>query len=243
MRLKTVTIDIETAPNLGYYWDAWSKGNWSAIKTIQPWYILCVGYKWLGKKAQIVALPDFPTYKPHIIDERKALSVIWNVLNEAEVVVGWNSTSFDIKKLNAKFLKYGFGPPSPYKQVDAMRQKTKVARSNSNKLDDTSEEWGTGRKLKHEGFPLWERCMMGDPKAWKKMKRYCVRDVVVTERNYLRIRPWMTNHPKSFSGRACEVCNSQHITFRGTLRTKRQLLKRFQCQGCGTWGTVLDKKL
>lgn len=246
MKAKILNLDIENAPNLVYSWTTWSKGSWRAIEVVQDWYILCVGYKWYGKKTECVSLIDFPGYKKHMRDERRMLKVVWDLLDEADIVIGWNSMSFDIKKLNSKFLKYGFGPPSPYKQIDVMREKRRLALSNSNKLDDTSEEWGTGRKLKHQGFPLWSGCMAGDMRAWRKMIRYCIRDVAITEKNYKYLRPWMATHPNlnGYSGFpiACPACQTIHaLERRGktppTPTGRRR--QRYHCSpnkgGCGKW--------
>lgn len=246
MKAKILILDIENAPNLGYFWDTWSKGPWNAIKILEEWYILCVGYKWLHQKAQIVSLDDFKGYAKDRRNEYALLEVVWHLLDEADVVVGWNSKAFDIKKINAKFLQYGFSPPSPYKQVDVMCEKKKLARSNSNKLDDTSAEWGTGRKLPHEGFPLWESCMMGVEKAWKKMRRYCLRDVCVTERNYLKLRPWMATHPNLnvYSGQtmACPICEKTGTLIkRGFAPAGMRRRQIYHCSlsrgGCGRYNT------
>jgi hypothetical protein len=43
---------------------------------------------------------------------------------------------------------------------------------------------GIGRKLNHTGKALWLGCMSGDPKSWKKMRRYNQQDVRLLEAVY-----------------------------------------------------------
>lgn len=246
MEAKILILDIENAPNLVWSWTEWSGRSWRALGVVKPWYILCVGYKWLGEDAHVTSLPDFKaSYKRSRRDERQMLALVWHLLDESDIVIGWNSTSFDVKKLNAKFLKYGFDPPSPFRQIDVMREKKKLALSNSNKLDDTSEEWGTGRKLKHEGFALWEKCMKGDADAWAIMTEYCQIDVEICERNYLKLRPWMATHPNLnvYSGQlmACPVCQradtmeARDWVAVGNTRERRRYLCVKSKGGCGKW--------
>ena len=223
MEPKIVTFDIENMANLLWSWQVYGK-NWSAIDTEQEWHMLCFAAKWLGKKTEIYSLDQYKGYKPMVErkgdtlvinrpDERALLQDLWNMLDEADIVIGWNSKRFDTKKVQSKLLAYGFPPPSPFKQIDVMCEKKKIASSNSNKLDVTGEEWGLGRKLPHQGFPLWKGCSEGDEKAWNKMKRYNIQDVILTEKTYLYLRPWMATHPNlnAWTGKinTCPVCQKE----------------------------------
>jgi len=245
MNAKILVLDIETTPNLVWSWQTWAK-NWNAIEVVQPWYILCVGAKWVGKKTQILSLTDYSHYKRHPKDDSKLLKDLWDLMNEADIIVGWNSKAFDVKKINSRLLLHGFNPPSPYKQVDVMCEKKKVAKSNSNRLADSAEEWGVGRKMDTGGFELWTGCMNGDPKAWAKMKRYCVRDVDITAKSYLFLRPWMTTHPNlNWYSRdivACSACGKQKtLVKRGWQPAGARRRQIYHCApnrgGCGKYCT------
>ena len=80
---------------------------------------------------------------------------IHGLLNDADAVVHYNGTKFDIPTLNKEFLLHSFNPPSPYKQIDLLR----VVRSNfrfpSNKLDYVAQRLNLGKKHEHEGHELW----------------------------------------------------------------------------------------
>ena len=109
---------------------------------------------------------------------------------------------------------------------------------------------GLGKKAQTGGFDLWKRCLKGDPKAWAKMLKYNKKDVVLLEKIYLKIRPYIKNHPNlgvyiDEDRASCVNCGSFRIQYRGYATTKVSKFRRFQCQECGTWSrervNILDK--
>src|SRR6185369_15639239 len=124
------------------------------------------------------ALPDYTGYKPRSYDDKKLVLDLWKLLDEADIVVAHNGRSFDVKVCKGRFIYHGLQPPSPFKQVDTKELAKKVARFNSNKLDDLSSLLFNQKKIKTD-FDLWEGCINGDPKAWADMVRYNEKDVVL----------------------------------------------------------------
>jgi len=235
---KILYLDIETAPNLGWVWGMWEQ---NVIDFEQITYILCFGYQWEGQKSpKVIALPDFKTFKKDKTDDTELMKELWELLDEADVVVAHNGDQFDIKKINTRFVVNGLNPPSPYKTVDTK----KVAKSkfgfNSNKLDLLANDLGLGRKIAHTGFKdTWLKCMDGDKTAWKTMKRYNKQDIVLLRDVYLALRPWMTNHPNMnlLNGEDinCPKCESDKLQRRGYSFTNVNKYQRVQCQECGGW--------
>jgi hypothetical protein len=159
-------------------------------------------------------------------------------LEEADVVVAHNGVDFDMKVINSRFLFHGIKPPAPYKVVDTKREAKKVARFNSNKLDDLGGLLGEGKKIKTD-FDLWLGCINGDKASWNKMVKYNKQDVLLLEKVYMRLRPWMNSHPNlalTNPKAKCGKCGSAHIQWRGTAVTTTRSYARFQCQDCGGWG-------
>jgi len=231
MKPRILFCDIETFPNKSYTWGKWEQ---NVMDFIDQWYILSIGYKWLGGSTKVMALPDFKGYKPYSKDE-KLVKFIWDLFNEADIVIAQNGDNFDIKKINTRFLIHGLPPPAPYKTIDTL----KVARSkfsfNSNKLDDLGRDLGIGRKVEHEGFPLWLKCEKGDLKAWKRMKRYNKQDVDLLAELYEKELPYITNHPSIYFGMCCSVCGSTDLMRRGFNQRGNLLYQRFLCKSCGKW--------
>jgi hypothetical protein len=171
---KTLIYDIETAPIVGTVWGKWEQ---NLIWTIQDWYILGFSYRWHGKrmKTQSVFMPDFKLYKKDPTSDYEVVKKLYELFNEAEIVVAHNGNSFDQKKSQARMIIHGFGPPSPYQQIDTKLVAKRNFNFTSNKLDDLGSYFGYGNKMKTDK-DLWRKCMAGDMKAWKYMRDYCDRD-------------------------------------------------------------------
>jgi hypothetical protein len=89
--------------------------------------------------------------------------------------------------------------------------------------------------------------MNGDPKSWKHMVEYNKRDVVLLEKIYLELRPWIQSHPNisviSELPDGCPNCGSLHLQKRGFGITKSGKQQRFQCLDCGSWSKGPTKKI
>lgn len=245
---KFLFIDIETSPLLGYAWGFYEQ---NILKIIEHTKILSVGYKWLDdKKASVKALPDFPGYKAGVVDDRKLVEFIWKLLDEADVVCAHHGDPFDVKKINARFAYHKLNPPSWYKTIDTKKVASRYFRFDSNKLEELGNFLGEGHKIKHEGFIMWDGCMKGDPNWWKKMITYNAQDVMLLERIYMRLRPYMEGHPnlnvianpEAKDLLTCPTCLSDDIQKRGWSITRTGRKQRYQCNDCGSWSSGPHKK-
>jgi uncharacterized protein YprB with RNaseH-like and TPR domain len=183
--MKILLLDIETTPMQVYAWGLWDQ-NIGIDQIIKSSEMLCFGARWLGQKKVI--------FKSSYHDGKQAmLEELHRLMEEADVLVGWNSAAFDHKHINREFLEAGMTPPSTTKDLDLMS----VVKSNflfpSNKLDYVAQKLGVGAKVKHSGFRLWIRCMDGDKKAWEEMKRYQVQDVNLLVDLYEILNPWFVS--------------------------------------------------
>lgn len=172
--------------------------------------------------------------------KRKAmLKGIHDIMSDADAIVTWNGDTFDLPTLNREFLVAGMTPPAPYKRIDLLKTARGKFRFTSNKLEYVGPHLGLGAKVKHPGFELWVGCMAGKDDSWELMKKYNKQDVVLTEKVYDKMRPWITNHPNvgAFTERlaACPACGGEHLQSRGEAVTKDTKYTRYQCRDCGTW--------
>jgi len=245
-QMKILLLDLENAPHMAYTWATFFKSGGSTIEVIEEAYMLSFAYKWLGeKKAHVKSLRMYPTFKKHPHDDYLLVQDLHDLFCKADIIVAHNAKGHDIPFSNWRFMVHKMKAPDPYKVVDTLTVRKGLVKfkSPSNSLNHISKEQGYGEKVDHEGFPLWRRCMQGDVSAFKMMEKYNMNDVdPLLEKAYLDLRGWMTNHPKSFSGASCEVCDSNKIVFRGPFRTKTRTGRRFQCKDCGSWGTRYDDK-
>lgn len=235
----TLIYDIETTPSLGWVWGKWEQ---NVIDFEKDWHILCFAYKWLGeKKTHVVALPDFKLYKKDPENDYEVVKKLHELFSEAEVLVAHNGNSFDQKKSQARMLYHGMTPPEPYKQIDTKLVAKRYFSFTSNKLDDLGKTLGLGQKLETGGFDTWKGCMTGDMKSWKKMCKYNIQDVVLLEKIYLKMRPWIDTHPpvNNYTQRPgdCPKCGHSHLLSKGYRITKTNRYQRWQCQGCGGYSS------
>lgn len=239
--LKTLVFDLETAPLIGY---AWSRFEVNIIEEISPTYILCFSYRWLGDdKIHNVKLPDFPLFKRNKHDDYALCKKLWELFNEADILVGHNIKKFDIRKANARFIYHGFKPYSPVKTFDTYTSGKKFD-TGSNSL----KNWAKYKSVHNPhyktitekgdsgGFERTKACMNGDKKAFLEMGYYCDRDVYVSTDIYLEHRPW-SPHPFINEDRgSCPVCGSTRSQSRGSeIRPTRKIVRRFQCLDCGKY--------
>jgi DNA polymerase elongation subunit (family B) len=228
--LKILLLDIETAPNLVHVWGLWQQ-NVGINQIMDSGYVLCWAAKWYGED-------NISFSSVHHTSPKRMLKDIHSLLEEADAVVHYNGTKFDIPTLNKEFLLHGLTPPSPYKQIDLLRTARSQFRFPSNKLDYIAQSLNLGSKVSHRGHQLWIDCMNGVDEAWKEMEEYNIHDVVLLEQVYDHLKPWIKGHPNHNlydSSTVCPHCGSHHIQKRGTATTKASIYQRYQCKECGTW--------
>ena len=230
--MRILLIDIETAPNTAHVWGLWQQ-NVSIKQLMESSYTLCWAAKWLGNSKVIFN----SVYKS---SEEDMLGELWHLLNDADVVIHYNGSKFDIPTINKEFLLKGYTPPSPYKQIDLLKITRRTFKFPSNKLDYVCHALGLGEKVPHIGHELWVKCMGNDPASWRQMEKYNKGDVVLLEKLYNELLPWITTHPNyalyTNSDRPiCTNCGSAHLQSRGTAFTGTQRYRRFQCVDCSTW--------
>lgn len=235
---RILLYDIETAPPLIA---AWERYETDALWEERPGYMLCYAYKWLGEaRTRVVGLPEFKTYKRHPHDDKELIQSLYALFEEADIIVAHNGDGFDQRTSKGRFLVHGFGPPAPFKQIDTLKVSRKHFRLPSHKLDDLAKLLGVRRKVRTGGIDLWYDVVHGDMTAWNKMMRYNKQDVRVLEDVYLKLRPWIENHPALNlydNPHKCPKCGLGPMQARGYRLTKTLRYRRYQCQNCGGWSS------
>ena len=229
--MKLLFLDIETAPNSAFVWGLWNQ-NIGINQMIDSSKVLCWAAKWKDDKKVIYSGID--------TDDHDAMIAKMHLLmDEADIVCTYNGNRFDIPTLHKEFVILGLPPPAPSKSLDLFKIIRKTFKFPSNKLDYVAQKLGLGSKVKHEGFELWIKCMNNDPTAWKKMQKYNKQDVVLLEKLYERILPWLSGHINTNlyngTGDACPSCGSHHVQRRGYSVALTGKYQRFQCVSCGSW--------
>lgn len=231
-KANILLYDLETGPNLGW---VWGKYDQTVMKFEQEWQLLSFAFKWLNERKTVAV-------GGNLFTEEEMVNQLWDLFDKADIVIAHNGDKFDQRMINAKFMEFNLNPPSPYRTVDTLKVARRYFRFTSNKLDDIGQKFKVGKKAETGGFETWLACMQGDRKAWHKMLKYNKQDVILLEKIYLKLLPWIDNHPpvNIIAGRpeACPKCGSGPMQRRGTRKVnKTTTVQRYQCQNCGGWST------
>lgn len=223
--MKILTLDIENTPNLAYVWSLKQSGYIPPSMLAEASQILCVAWKWYGEDDVY-----FATY-----DE---LDRVWSAIDAADAVVTYNGDKHDLPRLNSAFIELGFDVPSPYHSIDLYKTVRRVFGWQSNKLDYVAQRLQLGHKVQHDGFSLWLEVMKDNPIAWDSMEEYNKGDVVLTEKLYTKLLPWIKTHPnfRLYSNiEGCPKCGSDRIQRRGTVSVQTSVYQQYKCMKCGGW--------
>jgi hypothetical protein len=236
--VKILLLDIETAPIIAALWQL-RTDYVPPDHIMKPGYTLCVSTKWLGEAAV--------RFHASWDGKAKMLRTVHAELTAADAVVHFNGRSFDIPILQREFVEATMRPPAPYKQVDLLQVVKSKFRFESSKLDYVCRRLGLGVKIKHKGMDLWWECMQGDTGSQAKMRLYNQRDVVLLEKLYHRLLPWVDDHPNRatlLGVKACPACGSEDIKKSGWAYTEQMKYQRYACNDCGKWfrGNVAEKR-
>lgn len=212
---------------------------------IQDWSVLCWGAKWLFEP-EIMGDSATPEESMNREDER-LLGGIWDLIDEADIVVTQNGINFDLKKLRSRFLMGGYNPPSPFMNVDTLKVSREVFGWSYNRLDALGRKFGIGQKSDME-IEDWIFCSEGSQEHLTKMFEYCKRDVApLLEDVYLKMLPWIPNHPNlglytDHDADVCPKCESQDLKWGETYPTPSGLWEGFRCKSCGAVGRGKGKE-
>ena len=228
--MKILFLDLETSPNLAHVWGLWDQ-NIAITQIERSTEVICWGARWLGSEKVI-----FKSVHHH--GKEAMLDELHKVMDEADVLIGWNSQAFDSKHIKREFIENGYLPPSPWIELDLMRVVRSQFKFPSNKLDYVAQKLGVGAKVQHSGFQLWLDCMAGIPKAWKEMKEYQIQDVNLLLDLYDILLPWIKNHPHIgvSEGRpdACRNCGHTKLKPNGSQMSGNGKFRKYLCEACGT---------
>jgi DNA polymerase elongation subunit (family B) len=231
--MRILTIDIETSPILGYVWGLWQQ-NLMIDRIVEPTRMLSWVAKWYGSD-EVIWASEFDHGTETMVRE------IYELVNEADVVVGFNSIKFDMKHLNREFVQLGLPVPDTYKNIDLLSTVKYNFNFPSNKLDYVAGVLLGEHKAETGGFQLWRDCLEGKKEAWEKMVEYNIQDVIVTENLYTHLRGWIKNHPNhglyidDQQAPVCRNCGSENLTNKGGEFTDTNVFRyqRYKCNDCG----------
>jgi hypothetical protein len=234
---KIIVFDIETAPIVANTWSLYPK-YLSHDNIISDWFIICAAWKEVGKDK--VHTAKITT----VGNDYEVVKTLRDALAGADAIVGHNIDKFDLKKLNTRLIVHGLEPLPKVPTIDTLKEVRKVAAFSSNRLDYLSKTLLGEGKIE-VGYGLWLSVMKGSKKAINDMVAYNKVDVIRNEAVYLKLRPYMKNHPHKgvmdgeARGCSCQACGSTKIKKNG-IRVSAAGVKsqEIQCKTCNHYSRV-----
>lgn len=236
---KVLLFDIETAPLSVAVWGLWN--NNVGLEMIQSeWFILSYAAKWLGDDEGKIMYKDLRGCVDKE-DDSVLLDDLWQLLNEADIVIAQNGIKFDKKKINARFIMNGYKPPSSYKMIDTLDIAKRIFGFTSNRLQWLTDKLNVKyKKLSHgnfSGYLLWKEMLLDNIEAWQECEEYNKHDVFSLEELYIKLAAWDNKHP-NFSlyfdepVQRCR-CGCNEFTEDGYAYTSLSKFQRYKCNSCG----------
>lgn len=236
---RVLLLDIETAPVLAYVWRLF-KENVGLNQINEDWHLLSFSALWLGDSIDDLIYDD-QRNEPDITNDDRLLKRLWELLDEADIVITQNGKKFDVPKIRARMVIREFKPFSPVRHIDLLDIAKRTFGFTSNRLAYTSEVLCPEiAKLSHEkypGFELWKECMAGNMDAWNEMELYNRQDVVSLLGIYEKMSPWSDRLP-SFAVYTSEnrficACGSHNVVRKGYFSTDVSKFPLYVCVDCG----------
>lgn len=241
-RVRRLYWDIETSPNIGFFWRSGWKVTIPPDNIIQERAVICICWKWEGKR------------KIHSLqwdhgDDRKMIEEFAEVMESADEMVAHNGDKFDMAWYNGRHLIHGLEPIPKTKTVDTYKMAARNFNLNSYKLDYLAKIlFGEGKI--HAPFELWEDIVLRDSySSMKKMVKYCRKDVELVERVHHRLEAYeepSTHAAVMATGDVktrwmCPHCASGFVYKSKTRVSKKGLIShQMQCNDCGRYYTVAN---
>jgi uncharacterized protein YprB with RNaseH-like and TPR domain len=240
-KIKRLFFDIETSPNIGFFWSAGYKINISHDSIIKERAIICICYKWADDdKIYSLSWDDNQ-------DDKKLLEKFIQIANEADELVGHNGDKFDLPWIRTRCLYHKIDMFPNYTTTDTLKHARSRFRFNSNKLDYIAKFLNIGEKI-HTSYDLWKNIVLHkNPESLKEMIEYCKQDVKLLEQVYNILSPYIpakTHHGiiLGYDKTSCPECGNEDMKFskkRVTVAgTPRYQLK---CTSCGKYHTVSER--
>jgi hypothetical protein len=231
-KLRFLYIDIETSAILAHVWGLFDQ-NIALNQIDKDWSILSFAAKFADEdKMHYLDV----RYEADIRDDSMLCVALHHLMQQADFVCAHNAAAFDVKKINARFLKHGLSPLQHYRVVDTLKIAKRNFKLTSNKLDYIASYFGIEGKLKDRKFPgqtLWNECLKRNMAAFEELQAYNLQDVLVLVQVHERIRAWDkgTNNTV-FTGNEC-ACGGEVSALDRLKWTNTGSFRLYACTKCG----------
>ena len=252
--MDILAFDIESLPCVATSFQLF-KTNIPHTNIIENQSIISVSWQWVGQKKcySTSIADDKKRFENNIFDDYYPVEIFHRVLNTDKpfVLLAHNGASFDMKKLNTAFIKHSLEPVNERQMIDTLKSARRYFRFDSNKLDFLGRYLELGEKMETGGMQLWLDIVQAkypivgkEPdlelayKAMRKMVSYNKQDVKLLISVYLRLMPWISNHPNYAVYHSdqivCTKCGGSDFSLSGWRYMKSHKYRRYFCKVCNS---------
>lgn len=234
--LRTVFIDIETSPCVGWFWRT-GKTNITVDQILDHTKIICICWVWGDSKHRHKLFWDENQ------DDKQMLIAFVEAVKDAECVVGHNEKQFDLKILNTRIAFHSIKSQLPLMLIeDTLLLTRKVFNLPSFKLSYLLRYFDIKRKI-HVDSSLWinvvfNKCL----KSLKQMGDYCANDSVTVKLLYERLYVYLPSKQNyaivKGNNRLCPNCGKETLINNGYRYNSLGKRCRMRCSSCGKGFTV-----
>ena len=231
--------DIETSPNIGFFWRPGYKVSLTHDNIIKERAIICICYKW-EKEKRVHSL---------VWDEgcdKQICKEFMEVMEMADEMVAHNGDRFDLKWFRGRCLKHDLGVPKDVTTVDTLKLSRSKFELNSHRLDYIAK-FLLGYGKIETSFGLWQDIVLKNcEKSMAHMVRYCKRDVNILQEvyNYIATYNKAKTHVgvlNGLDGWSCPICGSTNVIRYGKKIGATGIVRqRMQCKDCGHMYIISD---
>jgi DNA polymerase III epsilon subunit-like protein len=231
---KILCLDIETFPLEIVSWGIHDQ-NINQAQILKDWSVLSWAACWVDEPKKVM-YADVRNEKD-VRNDKNILKEIHKLMSSADIILGQNSNSFDIKKLNTRFFIHNLEPIKGYRTIDTKKIAKKNFAFTTASLAFMNKSLGIPEeKMKNEGLNLWLRCLKGDKKAFKDIEKYNKQDVVATVALFKRMQAWDNSiNFNLYTDGITMTCNCGSSKFKkkGFAYTASGRFQRYRCLKCG----------
>lgn len=236
-RPRVLTLDLERLPGR-FTRDIWEGRDLARVNYLHPdrWdelpSTLCASWKWHGQRAVgFVAAWEDP-------DPFHVARTMWQVIDEADVVVTYNGRRADLKWLRQDWAQADLPATTPYRDVDLFLVARREFAFESKSLAHLCQRLGLPGKHGRYNADEARAAAAGDGPERRRLVRYNKQDSRITESVFDRLRPYVRGINfglyREDEARCCPSCGHDILEPAGFATTAVTRFPTFRCAACGS---------
>lgn len=235
--------DIENLPNKGYFFQLRNEMPIPIQFVMKEHSIISIAYKFYGEKEKgVISIADFPDKlkKDPYDDSGVVKKFVEEILSQADYVVAHYGDRHDTPMLHTRCLMNNIPAPKPIPTIDTWKLIRKHFKLNTNKLDHIATWLGLGNKHSMSAID-WVNCAHGDVKAINKMAKYNMQDVLLLEKVFQKVLPYVETKIYRQPDQ-CPHCHSTKLKVYGEYFTKTARKIVLRCIKCQSFTNISEKQ-